>query len=261
MCSRFCLAECSLIDASCHSSWHGNTFCCFELTHPCARAFQREVCILIFETLRSHLLKARTWPLDKENQRVMKQKVLKKDEVDRKADWDKKDFTNEVRVVKLKEYHPFDLEPKELEAYREKQNVLNRLGVTSLLAHVIRQFDRAEEDSLPDVALELLNELLFGGNKKVQDTLYDILLMEDIEGKFMAHIAQRLKVSFDSIVEGKKLGSLGGGDEALTAEVVNDMENAVQTLSFMECVCQGHNLDFQELLREQPMCKCSTNPS
>ena len=72
---------------------------------------------------------------------------------------------------------PADLSPEERRAYSEAQSALSRLGVTTLLAHIIGALAAdISEDGLPELCLELLVEMLNGGNVVVQSALYDYLV-------------------------------------------------------------------------------------
>ena len=198
-------------------------------------------CSLILDTLHVHLIKARTQALDDDGNVV---------KLSRKA--------SALRQVK-----PHDLEEDEFEAYRGKQEELNRLGVTTLAAKLVASVDDLASGGLPDNAIELLIELLNGGNREVQDTLYDYLTTEDTEGKFIDHLKRRLEASAVSLRVFKKRGYFGmaggGGSVAPTEELSSACEETIQTARFLQLCCEGHHHRWQDLLREQPMYRASVN--
>jgi hypothetical protein len=105
---------------------------------------------LIFETWRAHLLKARTWALDVEGNRIGS--VLAADQ--------------------LEERDVFKLSKLDRAEYFSKQNNMSRLGVTALLASVMASLS-SRHCRLTDSATMLFIELLNGGNATVQVDIDD----------------------------------------------------------------------------------------
>jgi hypothetical protein len=124
-------------------------------------------------------------------------------------------------VVKLVE--PGHLAPLEFEAFQAKQAVLNKSGVTDLLARILILLPPGDEGSISDMALELFSELLNGGNRVVQDTLLEILKTKDPEVKFLGHLAARLEHDSKWLTEARARGQLGRG--RLTDEAENHVLN------------------------------------
>lgn len=121
------------------------------------------------------------------------------------------------------------------------------------MASVVAAMVSVEEGDLPDVALAVLNELLFGGNMKVQNTLYQWMMEEDTEGDFLKHLQDRLNTSMEMIDEGKKYSMLGEEDKKdISEEVHQGLLNATQTVVFCRLLCVNHCDKFQNILREQP---------
>ena len=84
--------------------------------------------------------------------------------------------------------------------------------------------DRVEGD-LPDVALEVLRELLTGHNVDVRDTFYDFLVRSDTEGQFLRNIHKRMiaavranadaRVTLEESAKKHERQALGGSDRDL----------------------------------------------
>jgi hypothetical protein len=101
---------------------------------------------LIFETWHAHLLKARTWVVDAHNNKVGE---------------------GSPSAAHLDERDVFDLTDAERAAYIAKQDKLNAMGVTALLATVVASLS-GSQCRLTDSATMLFIELLNGGNATVQ---------------------------------------------------------------------------------------------
>jgi hypothetical protein len=113
---------------------------------------------------------------------------------------------------------------------------------------------------MSDLAIELLNELLNGGNSAVADHLHAWLVHKDTEGKFVGHLERRLQRSGEHIRDAKKRGFFGVGLAVeSTAEFMSTCEECIQTVRCLQLLCEGHRWAYQELLREQPMYRSSAN--
>jgi uncharacterized membrane protein YgcG len=189
-------------------------------------------CELIFETWIAHLMKARTWALDAEGNK-----------------------TEISKSVSLKLCIPYDLEPPELAVLVKKQNALNRMGVTKLLARVVSSLDsEGEAGGLPDVAVEVFTEILNGGNSEVQQSLYDHLVHTDTEGKVVRYLERRLMGAFGGLVEAKNAGRIGSNDDTRAQKLSADCDGVVLMARFLQLLCEGEiDLDFQLLVT---LCVC-----
>ena len=181
-----------------------------------------ETCVLVFEIWMTHLLKERT--------------------VFEAADGS---TAGGPTTDTLRRYDPFDLSAEKRGGYTANQKGLDKLGVTALLAEVVtsRSFD-VGRGRLPDDALELLIELLNGGNTAVQATLYDYLTQSDHEGKFLQHLERRIQVSFEHIQEAKRRNE-GAGDSAKIQDISDECKSIISTARFLQLLCEGHYLPFQ----------------
>jgi hypothetical protein len=165
-----------------------------------------------------------------------------------------------TKVETLTSLMPHELDEDELEDYTGKQSTLNDLGVTDLLAKIVSSVDDISPGCLADYALELLVEILNGGNASVADTLYNHLVKQDTEGKFINHLAMRLKASSRGIKEYKTRGFFGTAEATAPAdEFISLCEECIQTSRLLQLLCEGHNHRFQELIRDQPMYRSKHN--
>ena len=189
-------------------------------------------CIMILETFTAHLVKARTWPLDAAGNKL----------------------ESLGKAEQLHQCSPsWELEDDEAAAYHAKQSELSRMGVTALCARIVCVIEDSGDGSLTDVAVDLLAEMMNGGNHAVAEALYAYLVDVDTEGKFLAHLRERLQRGQQSLIVGRKRGLLGNGNEMLTPEIVADVESLIMTARLMQLCCEGHNERFQNYYREQPM--------
>jgi len=200
----------------------------------------QEICEIIFRLLKDHLIKARTWPLNEDGERVV--------------DANGKNSFNDPSVVDLKLLDPEDLSTEDRQSYVDKQLALLDNGIVQLLLEVIIMRNSDEEDGdLADMSLEVLDEVQLGGNEQVRQVLYDYTVTKDVDGRLLQCLTSRIERSIDSIVEAKNFGVLGNEGDNMTEEVQAVLADSNQTIIFMTNLCVGHYSDFQELLREQPM--------
>ena len=87
-----------------------------------------------------------------------------------------------------------DLSDEEYDAYRAKQTMLDKCGVTDVAAVAISTHPAGIEGNMADTAIELLMELLRSGNRAVQDSVYTYI-ENDKDGKFVGHFRARMKHS------------------------------------------------------------------
>jgi hypothetical protein len=147
----------------------------------------------------------------------------------------------------------FDLSEERRIAYHAKQTTLNSLGVTELLAVLISSLDSTADGDLPDVAIDLLIEMMNGGNETVARELYQFLVDVDTDGKFMKHLDRRFDADFEALQATKEKDQFGSGAAVINPEVVRLCDNVGTTVRLLQLCCEGHNLPFQDLMRAQPM--------
>jgi hypothetical protein len=151
-------------------------------------------CILVFKILIDYLRMLRTFPLDNGGTRVMENtptSFFQHSPSPNSRKHLKRPVFDDPRVTSLKTYDFFELSEDELAVYEAAHEELDALGVTVLVSRVIMTHTSTIEGDLSDVALELLNELLHGGNHKVRRTFFQWIVNSDTEGKFLWHLKQR----------------------------------------------------------------------
>eukprot|EP00613_Pedinella_sp_CCMP2098_P026412 CAMPEP_0171704950 /NCGR_PEP_ID=MMETSP0991-20121206/12929_1 /TAXON_ID=483369 /ORGANISM="non described non described, Strain CCMP2098" /LENGTH=1839 /DNA_ID=CAMNT_0012294447 /DNA_START=377 /DNA_END=5898 /DNA_ORIENTATION=- len=222
----------------------------YVMDHFWSPGYDSDTCALIFETWNAHLTKGRTWALCVDGLKIPIADI----------------------AIAYSTYRciPYELTELELKLYHGKQTELNRLGVTELLATVISSLGHdLSEKALPNKATELFNELLNGCNVHVQNTLYTHLIDVDTDGNFVRHMEKRLARALKRLVEMKSNGSLGSGDggdeddngdgdgkdggEDDSGEDSEICVHASRTARFLQLLCEGHHVQFQNYLRHQPM--------
>jgi hypothetical protein len=195
-----------------------------------------EICqvnFLIVETWLAHLIKARTYFIDANGVKL------------------NQDPASIAKAKSLKFMKPHQLTEDELTSYHLKQTTLNALGVTTLLAKILASLsDEVVSGGFPDRVVLLFVELLDGGNHDVQQTLFAHLIEDDNEGKFLTHIEKRLDYAYGLYLEGKKLDTTSGTG-ILSKDVAEACEHLIQTFRFLQLLCEGHHLGFQDYLRSQ----------
>jgi hypothetical protein len=117
-----------------------------------------------------------------------------------------------------------------VQAYEDKQESLDDSGVTELLTKIIITLPAGEVGSVQDKAIDLFSELLKGGNLQIQRTLYRYLDKKDTEGKFLAHLMERLERVYKGLYGCKQRGLLGPN---MTPESNKFAFNAGQSLEFL----------------------------
>jgi len=108
---------------------------------------------------------------------------------------------------------------------------LDDSGVTELLTKIIITLPAGEVGSVQDKAIELFSELLKGGNLQIQKTLFGYLDRKDTEGKFLAHLFERLDRCYMGLQGCKERGLLGAHT---TPESAQFADNATQSLKFLQ---------------------------
>ena len=146
---------------------------------------------------------------------------------------------------------------KEREEYAAKQASFIRLGVGQVALTAIATHAPNVEGNLADQAVDLLLEMLNGGNLLVQTEVINFIKFSDRDNKFLTHIFRRIEASVVSIVERKELVALEFKDMTQDHRVA--YENCAQTFLIMQMLCEGHNLDGQDIIRTQPEHSGSVN--
>jgi hypothetical protein len=192
-------------------------------------------CVIILESWVEHLTKARTRGFDKFGSAL--------------------ELINDPNVVSLTLCDTSDLSELEQTIYLSKQNELNDLGVTVLLAHVIANLtDTGVKGSLADIALSLFTEMLNGGNVEVQKTLYEHLIEVDTDCRFLEYVNVRLQRSQDGLIEAKKSGTLLDSEPSKSLQ--SDCEAAIGIVRLVQLLCEGHHAGFQNYIRVQELGLC-----
>mmetsp|Transcript_51526 Transcript_51526/g.103483 ORF Transcript_51526/g.103483 Transcript_51526/m.103483 type:complete len:394 (+) Transcript_51526:65-1246(+) len=169
------------------------------------------------------------------------------------------------RVVELRTVPACLLSAKSHAAFVAKQHMLTRLGCVEVCARVMMgSNEKSSDGDLADEALEVLDELNHGGDVKVRKCLFDLITTEDKEGRFLAHLAVRMEnanTTLEELREGRVASSQGGGGGGLSVgeeEEALAIADARRTVQFLSHLCLGHDANFQNILREQPMYNAST---
>ena len=145
----------------------------------------------------------------------------------------------------------FELAREEADGFLAKQSDLNNLGVTVLLATVLMSLS-GRSGPIQDAATALFIELLNGGNLAVQDTLFAHLDACDAESRLVSHADAMLELSLQGLQESRKNGHLDSSNASRIALAAKDCETAQSMARFLQLLCEGHHLAFQNYLRVQP---------
>jgi len=112
--------------------------------------------------------------------------------------------------------------------------------VTELLTKIIIKLPAADVGSVQDKAIDLFSELLKGGNVQLQRSLFAYIDKNDnSEGKFLAHLFERLDHGFVGLQGCKQRGLFGAN---MTPECEEYADNIAQSLEFLQLLCEGHNV-------------------
>jgi hypothetical protein len=96
----------------------------------------------------------------------------------------------------------------------------------------------------------MLLEMTMGGNMAVQSCLVDYISHRDRDNKLAWHIRGRLDHSLSCIRDRKERCEVVFTPISPSLRV--DYKNAIQTFNMLQQLCEGHNLQVQNVLREQP---------
>lgn len=137
-----------------------------------------------------------------------------------------------------------DIEDEEMEPLINRQDDLNRVGMTDLVLHLITH----GSSEVVKGSLNLGISLLYGGNKTVQDTIYELFLSNS-DGEFFLAIRSRIRRSMLEIKE-KQLASKQE-KSAIAQETFVESGHILPLLRFLQLLCEGHNNQLQNYLRSQ----------
>jgi hypothetical protein len=133
--------------------------------------------------------------------------------------------------------------------FKARQNNLNSKGVTLAVLNAISTHVANVEGNLADEAVEVLKELLFAGNLAVQNEVKYYVSSIDHDNKFLSHMKARMEHSLFAIKERKEKTSTRF---VIMDEVARgEFENAEQTFDALSELCEGHNIEMQDVLRYQ----------
>eukprot|EP00026_Physarum_polycephalum_P000121 Phypoly_transcript_00121.p1 GENE.Phypoly_transcript_00121~~Phypoly_transcript_00121.p1 ORF type:complete len:2101 (+),score=228.03 Phypoly_transcript_00121:347-6649(+) len=163
------------------------------------------------------------------------------------------------------------------------QNQVNKLGATKLILRLMS----SRNDEIVLESLEMGIALLYGGNRAVQDTIFDFFITSS-DHVFFSEVRSRIRRAVAEIKERqqfytrkleKKRAAMGipiitsptsapstptwktkiENDEKALLEVVKSQDDdkfqevgyIFQILRFLQLLCEGHNLELQNYLRSQ----------
>jgi hypothetical protein len=142
------------------------------------------------------------------------------------------------------------LEEDMREAHRNMQVELADLGAVRL---VISLVETAETEATANEAMQLAVRLLEFGNVPNQRMFLSIL-RSDGNSKFLARIRQKLRVAREQIKSRKKAAKAQSGNRKGKEDLPQGSDEDVQLVlicRFIQLLCEGHNHDLQDFMREQ----------
>lgn len=105
--------------------------------------------------------------------------------------------------------------------------------------------------------MDLLLEVIKGGNKQVQLNIYQYIVETDQYNKVITHIELRLLQSLQAIKERKDEVAIEY--KPMSNEQINQFLKCCKTFIFLKELCEGHCNFNQNLLRNQSLGSCSTS--
>lgn len=142
-----------------------------------------------------------------------------------------------------------ELNESQLQQFVECQNNLNRHGVATLMAEILTTNRVGMDGDFADMAVELLAEMLQGGNKEVQQSIFIFVTTKDPKGAFLSHIKDRLERAERAVRERKD--AVRVKYSPFTDGLSKEYDEMIQTFTFMQLLCEGHSLHMQNLVRSQ----------
>ena len=134
---------------------------------------------------------------------------------------------------------------------------MNDKGITELVCECLSVHHPETEGDLADTAVELITEMLIGGNKRVQNAVCQFINTKDVKGGLIAHISKRIKNAERDINLRKEQTKVKY--VPMTREHHLKVEDMIETCRLLQLLCEGHALDLQETLRHQPNSQGSVN--
>lgn len=108
-----------------------------------------------------------------------------------------------------------------------------------------------------ELLIKVSISLLGGGNCNVQESFLELLKTNTMP---MADIAARMKAVQQEIrAESTRARSTGAGDVLTDAEKIEAWVPAVRLLKFLQVLCEGHNWNLQNFLRDQDSTRRAVN--
>uniref|UniRef100_A0A7S2GQQ6 RyR/IP3R Homology associated domain-containing protein n=1 Tax=Octactis speculum TaxID=3111310 RepID=A0A7S2GQQ6_9STRA len=150
-----------------------------------------------------------------------------------------------------------DLSTEAMDDYVGKQNNLNEKGITSLIAECLSIHHPGEEGDLPDSAIELIIEMLRGGNTEVQREIVSFLVKKDHKGGLFSHFQKRLN-AHDSAIRARR-EEVKTRYKKPSTDMIAKFHDTIETCNLLQLLCEGHNFQLQNLMRVQPHCQRSIN--
>ena len=142
--------------------------------------------------------------------------------------------------------------------YCNKQRVLVSVGAMDLCARTMAVYPSTiNDDDLPASAFDLAMELLYGGSKEAQRSVHTMITKEDAKGDFVMNLRKRL-LDAETAAQLRK-EELGEGYVPPSEAFANTAKRNATLFTFMQRLCEGHALEMQHLVREQPENQASTN--
>jgi hypothetical protein len=133
--------------------------------------------------------------------------------------------------------HDFsELSARERRAYGAKQSALVGLGVVSACLEAVAHHPANHDGNLADKGIDLLDELLQGGNKAVQAAVIDFVTHHDRDNKFLFHMRSRLTHSAGAIKE--RHDRTAHGFVLLSPGHRAAYDHAVVTLELLQMLCE-----------------------
>ena len=184
-----------------------------------------ETLLRIMSTLRMHLLKART--------EHVAEGPLDFNEMDAEEREDKKHI---------------------LKALHVKQAVLQECGLCTQVFNILTHAQPdVHEGSLAEEAFQVASEMLVGVSPSVQEA-FALGMEEDTENRFLLHLMARIEMTHAAIAEHR-----AHHHHHLSHETRDQVVSGINTMAFLQSLCEGHFLQMQNLLREQPTHQANAN--
>ena len=97
-----------------------------------------------------------------------------------------------------------ELDEDQCNKYVEMQNNLDEKGISELVCSCLSVHHPGSEGDLADTTVELLTEMLNGGNSAVQSSVCQYINQRDGKGRLIGHLNKRLKKAERDLLERKE---------------------------------------------------------